>query len=457
MTTLTSTAPGETDADPSPQGRQAETQPPAEARGSGPAEARRLRRWARVVLIPVGLIGAVLSFENIYGAARPTFGPFLAAGVPFLVDFLILGASLMYVAGAKIGRPRAGWRLTAHAGVAGTLVLNAMAAPDLEHLPWHVVAPAVWSVLVELSAREVLGEWRAVHAVPADRIQLALWFSAPIESARTALHMMRTGTPSAAVARREVGVNAAARRIMRKALPRGSGATRRALRRQLRAGSLDAETVVRALGWHPEQAAGGTGAVDKAAAERAALVAAVTGILPGHLVAHPQDAVDLVPVDGTRSPAAAPASDAAHAALQEELDAVRQERDALRAHAEALQAQAADVDPELHRSHVEQAAQVQQQLEQVTALADRREVEAREATEALRHLRAAADHLASTIEQAPLQALELVRRVRSTDLSLEAAAVTLGQEYGVSDRTCRRWLADARRLMERMELAQANA
>ncbi len=37
-------------------------------------------------------------------AAQPTFGPYLAGGFPLLVDLLILGASLQYVAGAKIGR-----------------------------------------------------------------------------------------------------------------------------------------------------------------------------------------------------------------------------------------------------------------------------------------------------------------------------------------------------------------
>src|SRR3954452_2902998 len=105
------------------------------------ADGARLRLWARIVLVPVGVIGAALSFASIYEAALPSYGPVLAAGFPFLVDFLILGVSLQYIAGARVGRPRMGWRLTAHAGVAGTLLLNAMAAPDLAHLPWHVVAP----------------------------------------------------------------------------------------------------------------------------------------------------------------------------------------------------------------------------------------------------------------------------------------------------------------------------
>src|SRR4051812_14134639 len=105
-------------------------------------QARRLGLWARVVLVPVAAIGAVLSFRSLYQAAVPTFGDYLAAGFPLLVDLLILGASLQYVAGAKIGRPMAGWRLTAPAGVAGTLGLNAPAPQELGGGPRHLTPPA---------------------------------------------------------------------------------------------------------------------------------------------------------------------------------------------------------------------------------------------------------------------------------------------------------------------------
>ena len=210
----------------------------------------RLRMWARLVLVPVGLIGAALSFASIYEAARPTYGPVLAAGFPFLVDFLVLGASLQYIAGARVGRPRIGWRLTAHAGVAGTLLLNGLAARDLAHLPWHVVAPAVWSVLVEMSAREVVGEYRAMRRAPADRIPARLWLTAPVESTRTWLLMARFGLRSHAVARVDVGVLAAAGEALRLALPgRRPRRVRRIIRRQLRAGSLPPAQVLASLGW----------------------------------------------------------------------------------------------------------------------------------------------------------------------------------------------------------------
>jgi hypothetical protein len=213
-------------------------------------QARRLGFWARVVLVPVAVIGAVLSFRSLYQAAVPTFGDYLAAGFPLLVDLLILGASLQYVAGAKIGRPMAGWRLTAHAGVAGTLVLNALAAKELGEVPWHVTAPAVWAVLVELTAKQVLGEWKATHTARADSISLPLWMTAPIESVRTRLLMFRTGITDAHRARIAVGVNAAAREALRLALPRRNARrVRRIINRQLRAGSLTPVAILRPLGW----------------------------------------------------------------------------------------------------------------------------------------------------------------------------------------------------------------
>jgi hypothetical protein len=231
---------------------------PVPSSSSGPprpdAHLRRQGRWLRVaamlVLIPVAVIGAALSFRSLYLAAVPVFGPRLALGFPLLVDFLILGASLQYVAGAKTGRPRAGWRWTAHAGVAGTLFLNAMAAHSLAEVPWHVTAPAVWSVLVELSAREVLGQWRAIHAPTGERIPLRLWLTAPIESCRTWLRIARRVEGEQAAARLDVGVHAAAVEALKLSLPqRRARRVRRILKRQLRAGSLPPSAILGPLGW----------------------------------------------------------------------------------------------------------------------------------------------------------------------------------------------------------------
>jgi hypothetical protein len=206
--------------------------------------------WARVVLVPVAVIGAALSFRSLYAAAVPIFGSYLSAGFPALVDLLILGSCLQYVAGAKAGRPMGGWRLTAHAGVAATLALNALAAARVGEVPWHVVAPAVWAVLVELTARQVLADFKASHHQRLDRISAALWITAPVESARTRLLMLRTGISDAHTARIAVGVHAAARESLRLALPdRHAARVRRIINRQLRAGTLPPAAILTPLGW----------------------------------------------------------------------------------------------------------------------------------------------------------------------------------------------------------------
>jgi hypothetical protein len=242
-------------------------------------QAARLHLWARIVLVPVAVIGAVLSFRSLYTAAAVVFGTQLALGFPLLVDFLILGASLQYVAGAKVGHGRAGWRLTAHAGVAGTLVLNALAARSLAEVPWHVTAPAVWSVLVELTAREVLGQWRATHMQLGERIPARLWWTAPVESLRTWLRMARRVDGEQAAARLDVGVHAAAVEALKLALPqRRARRVRKILQRQLRAGSLPPAAILGPLGWTDDVIA--LAEVTPQAVLRAALRDALAPALP---------------------------------------------------------------------------------------------------------------------------------------------------------------------------------
>jgi hypothetical protein len=213
-------------------------------------QARRLHFSACLVLVPVAGLGAVLSFRSLYDAASSIFGERYATGFPLLVDLLILGASQQYVAGAKVGQPMPGWRITAHAGVAATLVLNAMAAEHLREIPWHIAAPAVWAILVELTAKQVLGEWKTDHGARPVSIPASLWFTAPVESLRTKLLMLRTGIGDAALARNAVGVHAAAREALRLALPDGHGRrVRKIINRQLRAGSLPPTAILVPLGW----------------------------------------------------------------------------------------------------------------------------------------------------------------------------------------------------------------
>jgi hypothetical protein len=140
--------------------------------------------------------------------------------------------------------------LTAHAGVAGTVALNALAAPTVAEIPWHVTAPIVWSVLVELTARTVLGEWRAQHKPTLDRVPARLWVTAPVESARVWLRLARRVEGDQAAARLEVGAYAAAVEALRASIPGRQGrAARRILRRQLRAGTLAPSAVLASCGW----------------------------------------------------------------------------------------------------------------------------------------------------------------------------------------------------------------
>lgn len=270
-----------------------------------------LRVGAGLVLALVAAAGAVLSFASLEHAARPIFGG-LAPLVPVTVDLLILGASLAFAAGAKVGRPMTGWRVTAHAAATGTVLLNAAASQHASEIPWHVAAPIVWSVIVELVGRELLGEWRAKHAPPRDRIPGRLWLIAPRESLRTWLWMARTGAGSHDAARLDVGLAAAVDEALRLTLGGRGPQVRRARRiigRQLAAGSIEPVAVLDALGW----STGGdlpTGA-DPHLVLRAALAGAIDRGRPtprgrSRRVAVVAPATDVAAVEQAAPPAASP-------------------------------------------------------------------------------------------------------------------------------------------------------
>jgi len=264
----------------------------------GQAMTRRLRTTAHVVLAVVAATGAALSYKSLHLAAAEVFdGSVLAYGFPLLVDALVLGASLQYVAGCRTrSAGRHGWRATAHAGIAGTLVLNALASDSPAEVPWHVVAPAVWAVLVELYARTAAGQWKAERA-DSEAIPVRLWLTAPIESARTWLRQARL--TAAVGARFDTGRHAGAVEALRLTIPGRSGRrVRRVLRRQLRAGSLTPDSVLAACGW---TAPGPVARLAPTAVLRAALTAeAVTPVTgnpsPEDAGRHPRDAALVTPV-----------------------------------------------------------------------------------------------------------------------------------------------------------------
>lgn len=225
---------------------------------------RRPYRFARAVaavgLLGIAVLGAVNSWGAMYQAAAvhlagvhlPTvYGVEVAAAtVPLLLDALIVAASLRYVVGVKEQRPVAGWRVAAHSAIAATVAMNAATARTLADVPWHVVAPAVLSLVVELTARDILGQLREVRRVDADRIPLRLWLSAPAESVRTSWRMARTGERSAAAARASSDACAAARDALRHTLPGTRQArVRRQVTRRLWAGTVLPEDVFAACGW----------------------------------------------------------------------------------------------------------------------------------------------------------------------------------------------------------------
>ena len=208
-----------------------------------PAWVNRARLTGVVVLSVVAAIGAAASYLGLKAGFDPWFPAPIAAALPVLVDGGILGASLRWLAGVRLGRPVHAWRLLAHAGVAVTIGLNAAASPGPGGIIWHVVAPASWAVLVELVARDAVGDHRAEQTTPLARIPLRLWVTSPVESARTWVHVART--TAAVDARREVAVHGAARTMLRLATPTLRGARiRRELVRRMRSGVLAPQAVL---------------------------------------------------------------------------------------------------------------------------------------------------------------------------------------------------------------------
>lgn len=148
-------------------------------------------RWAYAVLALPAIAGAVLSWKGLYDAAAGVFGRDLAVIFPLLVDTLIAGASLRWVASVRAGHPIGGWRSLTHAGVVATVGLNAYASPTLNDVPWHVAAPLVWSALVELVARDAAGRRRVEEGDEQETITLRLWLTAPVESFRAWIGLAR--------------------------------------------------------------------------------------------------------------------------------------------------------------------------------------------------------------------------------------------------------------------------
>lgn len=225
--------------------------------------------WVGLTLAAVG--GAYVSWGSIYAgavvsdigqhspvlAARGVEVNVAAAVVAALIDLTVFGASWMYVARVLAGRPAGGWRGMAHAGIVGTLAVNLAAAESWSDVGWHLIAPAVWAGIVEFTARDILGDMRAVRAVRPEVIPLRLWITAPVESTRTTFRMLRTGETVAATARLDADRRRAAMDALRLELDgHDVELRRRVLRlagRRLWAGTIAPEAVFSAIGWGSDE------------------------------------------------------------------------------------------------------------------------------------------------------------------------------------------------------------
>ena len=188
---------------------------------------------------------------SVRSLAVVEIGPVAGSAFPLILDAAVLASSQYYLSSARINRPQHGYKLLTRALIVATIAINGAAAHDWRGILVHVIPPMVFAALVELRARQVLGDARAEHG-RADRIPLRLWLVNPIESFRLSLWVARQGSFSLQRAARERQLTAL--EALEIAVPsrRGDGGRARTARalvaRQLKSGSLDPRALVEATG-----------------------------------------------------------------------------------------------------------------------------------------------------------------------------------------------------------------
>ncbi|HTJ71441.1 MAG TPA: DUF2637 domain-containing protein [Actinospica sp.] len=202
-------------------------------------------------LVLLAGVSAWLSYASVRSVAIGIFGMAGGSAFPVLLDTGVYVASEYYLSSVRSNRPQHGFRALAHALVAVTVALNVSAATDYRAAMFHAVPPLVFAALVELRARQELGDVRAAQGRP-DRIPFRLWIVNPIESAKLSLWAARQGSLSTVRTARERQLTAL--RALAIAVPDTKGDKGRAklarglVARQLRAGSLDPRALVEATG-----------------------------------------------------------------------------------------------------------------------------------------------------------------------------------------------------------------
>lgn len=217
--------------------------------------ATRPERAATAALVLLAGIAGWLSYASVRTAAVHVFGPVGGSAFPVLLDAGVFAASEYYLASVRKVRPSFGFRTLTRALIAATVVINVSTAADPRGALMHAVPPALFAALVELRARQILGDQR--DALGVERIPAKLWVVSPVRSFRISLHVARQGAHGALWEQREQ--RAAALRALRIAVP-GRGQARRARRQAasaIRTGMLAPADLIAATGL--DDAADGTG------------------------------------------------------------------------------------------------------------------------------------------------------------------------------------------------------
>jgi hypothetical protein len=152
----------------------------------------------RVVLGLVGVAGAILSFDNLRRLALSHgIDHRLAWAYPSVLDLLIAGCTIMFVDSVHNDeRPIYAFRIVAHLGVAGTVVLNAVAGTGngVIGVLVDVFPPLAWSLVIELASLDATRAHRARHPQPAEPTQHVpweLWTAMTRTAVAATLHMAR--------------------------------------------------------------------------------------------------------------------------------------------------------------------------------------------------------------------------------------------------------------------------
>ena len=208
--------------------------------------ATRSERAASAALVLLAAIAGWLSYASVRTAAVHVFGPIGGSAFPVLLDAGVFASSEYYLASVRKDRPSFGFRTLTRALIAATVAINVSTAGDPRAALMHAVPPALFAALVELRARQILGDSRAASG--AERIPLKLWLVSPVRSFRISLHVARTSAHGALWVQREQ--RAAALRALRIAVP-GRGQARRARRQAasaIRNGMLAPADLIAATG-----------------------------------------------------------------------------------------------------------------------------------------------------------------------------------------------------------------